>query len=89
MKESRRKKGSNRLRKGSAFTGHVVYEEYSIALPKRAKLVADHLSGLKKIFRTLFSDENFLTLLQAEAVTTIPACLKPQLEEARSEHEIH
>lgn len=89
MKESRRKQLSSRSRKHNAFTGHVIYEEYSIALPKSAKLVADHLSSVKKIFRSLFSDENFLTLLQAGAITTIPAYLRPLLEEARSEHEIH
>jgi len=71
------------------FTGHVVYEEYSIALPKSAKLVAQHLATMRETFRSLFSDENFLTLLRAEGVTTIPAYLKPLFEEARSGHEIY
>jgi hypothetical protein len=89
MKQNRRE-GKLRCEtpKIRAFTGHVIYEEYSIALPARTKLVTCHLSNIREIFRKLFSDENFLTLLQAEAVATIPAYLRPLLEEARSEHEI-
>lgn len=90
MKNNRREgKLRCQTRKIRAFTGHVIYEEYSIALPARTKLVMRHLSNIREMYRKLFSDENFLTLLQAEAVTTIPAYLRPLLEEARSEHEIH
>jgi hypothetical protein len=89
VKKHHRKQLANRARKHNVFTGHAIYGAYSVTLPKRTKLVADHLSRLKTIFGNLFSDENFLTLLQAEAVTTIPAYLRPLLEGARSEHEIH
>ncbi len=89
MKRIYRDRLKNRARKHNVFTGHVIYEEYSVALPKRAKLVVDHLCRIKEIFAKLLSDENFLTLLQAEAVTTIPTYLRGLLEEARSGHEIY
>lgn len=89
MKRHNRERLKSRVPKHNVFTGHVIYEEYSIALPKRAKLVADHLSRMKEIFGELFSDENFLTFLLAEEVRTIPAYLRPILEEARSGHEIY
>jgi len=70
----------HRAKKTTAITGHSVHVKYTIALPKRADLVANRLCLLKAVFRKLFSDENFLTLLQAESMT-VPTYLKPLLEE--------
>jgi hypothetical protein len=39
-------------------------------------------------FRNLLSDENFLTLLQVEAMTMIPEFLRPILNKAKIRHEI-
>lgn len=89
MKKLHRERVKNRAQKYTAFTGHAIYKQYSLALPRRAKLVADHLARVKEAFGRLFADENFLTLLEAEGVTAVPAHLKPLLQEARSEHEIY
>lgn len=59
----------------------------TLALPERAKTVASLLSCLRAVFGELFSDENFLVLLEAESLWTIPTYLNPLLEEARNEHE--
>jgi hypothetical protein len=59
----------------------------TIALPERARTVASLLSRLRTVFGELFPDENFLVLLEAESLCTIPAYLNPLLEEARNGHE--
>ncbi len=61
--------------------GHFVYEVYSAALPERARYVAEQLSTLRSVFRELFSDENFRTLMRAECKATVPMYLKPIIEE--------
>jgi hypothetical protein len=53
------------------------------ALPERAAATARNVQLLSAAFRTLFADENFVTLLEAEALTQIPVWLKPILEQAR------
>jgi hypothetical protein len=58
------------------------------ALPGRAASVGKSLQLLCSVFRTLFSDENFLTLLEAETLVAIPVCLKPHFEEGRTGYEI-
>jgi|HubBroStandDraft_5_1064220.scaffolds.fasta_scaffold1283890_1 hypothetical protein len=60
----------------------------SLALPERATRVGSSLERLQAAFARLFSDENFITLLEAESLNTIPSCLNPVLEEARDGHEI-
>ena len=60
----------------------------TLALPGRAKTVAESLQRVNAVFRELFSDENFITLLQAESLTTIPNYLNSLLKEARNGHEI-
>jgi hypothetical protein len=60
----------------------------SLALPERATTTASCLQRLQAVFSRLFSDENFITLLEAESLNTIPSCLNPILEEARDGHEI-
>jgi hypothetical protein len=58
------------------------------ALPERAAATARSVQLFDATFRTLFADENFVTLLEAEALTEIPVWLKPILDHARQEHEI-
>lgn len=58
------------------------------ALPERAEATARNVQIIAATFRALFADENFVTLLEAEALTEIPVWLKPILEQARQEDEI-
>lgn len=52
--------------------GHQLHLKYMEAVPVRARLVAQHLQTVQEIFGTLLSDENFVTLLRAESLTTAP-----------------
>jgi hypothetical protein len=45
-------------------------------LPEQVAWTASHLASLKAIFRPLFLDENFVTLLRAESITTVPEYFK-------------
>jgi hypothetical protein len=45
---------------------------YTLALPVRAESVALSLRVLHEVFRDVFSDENFVTLLRAESLALIP-----------------
>jgi hypothetical protein len=72
-----------RVQKQHKESGHFLHLEYTLALQKRADLVARHLCLMKAVFGTLFSDENFRTLLRAESITTIPICLEPTLLEEK------
>lgn len=81
MKKIYRDRVKNRPSQRTAITGHAVYLQYTLALPKRAELVGRHLGVLNRVFSRLFGDENFVTLLRAESMTTIPVYLKPLLEE--------
>jgi hypothetical protein len=65
---------------GRGNIGHFLYAEYSAALPKRATFVAKQLSTINSIFKKLFADDNFRTLLRAESETGVPVYLKPILE---------
>ncbi len=60
----------------------------TLALPGRAEATARLLRDLRSVFADLFSDENFITLLQAESRTTIPDYLRAALEEAKARHDI-
>jgi hypothetical protein len=60
----------------------------SRALPSRAASALRSIEVVSDVFRRLFSDENFITLLEAESLTAIPSYLQPSFEEARHEHEI-
>jgi hypothetical protein len=62
--------------------------KYTLALPARAESVGRCMETLNGVFRRLFSDENFVTLLRAESMTAIPEFLKPLVEEGRDGHEI-
>ncbi len=89
MKKKYRDRVKNRPKWEKAFTGHAVHYAYALALPKRAYSVARHLEMFNATFKKLFSDENFVTLLRAESMTTIPIHLKPLFEEEQNRaHEI-
>ena len=60
----------------------------TLALPERADAVAQYLRCANAVFASLFSDENFVTLLRAESMTTIPKCLMTLFEKATDGHEI-
>jgi hypothetical protein len=59
------------------------------AMPHLAASAAKSLQMLSDVLGQLFSDENFVTLLEAESLTAIPAILRPVFEEARNGYEIH
>ena len=88
MKKTYRERVMNRPRHQTAITGHAVYLQYTLTLPKRTELVNRHLEVLNRVFLRLFSDENFVTLLRAESMTTIPVNLKQVLEKHTCGHEI-
>ena len=70
------------------FRRLTVQVKNTLALPARAETVVESLKCVNALFEELFSDENFITLLEAESLNTIPAYLNPLLEEARDGHEI-
>jgi len=78
----------NRTKKETAATSRAIHLRYTLELREWGKLVAGHLQLLDEIFVRLFADENFLTLLRAESMTTIPVYLKPLLEEHTCGYEI-
>jgi hypothetical protein len=88
VKKIHRESVVNGPRKRTAITGHAVYLQYTLTLPRRAELVRRHLGVLNRIFLRLFGDENFVTLLRAESMTTIPVYLKLLLEKHTCRHEI-
>jgi hypothetical protein len=87
VKKMYQERVKNRPKKATAVTGHAIYVEYTLTLPGRVELVARHLAVLNTAFEKLFADENFLTLLRAESMTTVPACLRPFLEGKRCGYE--
>ncbi len=83
MKKVHRERVKRRTTKYTAVTGHFYYAKYSAALPVRADLVRNYLDNLNSVFRVLFSDENFVTLMRAESIT-IPVYFRRLLEESTS-----
>jgi len=79
MKRELRKKEVKKRKKNNRhyIHGHLLHVKYMEAVPKRAHLVAEHLRTLRETFETLFSDENFVTLLRAESMTSVPIYLHP------------
>jgi hypothetical protein len=73
-------------RKQSA-TGSTLHLHQAMALPARVATTAKRLELLRRIFERLVADENFVTLLRAESITTVPAYLAPLLEKARGGRE--
>jgi len=72
----------NRPEQRPAITGHAVYLQYTLTLPRRAELVSRHLGVLNRVLLRMFGDENFVTLLRAESLTNVPVYLKLLLEKA-------
>jgi hypothetical protein len=59
------------------------------ALPERAQLVGKNLEAINAVFCHFFKDENFITLLEAEALTAIPRHLQPLYKESRDGNETY
>lgn len=68
--------------KGSSSLTHAGRLERAIGLDRRAEFAQAHLERLQGIFKTLLADENFLTLLRAECIKTVPSHLKITMEGA-------
>ena len=68
--------------KSSPPLTHAGRLERAIALDRRAEFARAHLERLQGIFKTLLADENFLTLLRAECIKTVPSHLKTTMEGA-------
>ncbi len=74
--------------KRKVVRGITVQVRNSLALPERAATAAKLLCTLNTVFGELFADENFVTLLQAESLTTIPSHLRQVFDEAQTRHEV-
>lgn len=57
------------------------------ALVKRAAVTNQRLLLFVSILRRLFADENFVTLLRAESLVTMPAWLESQVQRKENSHE--
>ena len=53
---------------------------FALALPVRGNAVARQWQTLEQVFRELFADENFLTLLRAEELETLPEYLAQRIQ---------
>ncbi len=71
-----------------AVRGITVQVRNSLALPIRAATTAKLLCNSNALFVELFADEYFVTLLQAECLTTIPSYLRQVFDEAKNRHEV-
>jgi hypothetical protein len=80
MKKVRQKRAKSSPSRSQA--GHL---ERAIGLDRRAEFAQTHLERLEGIFKTLLADENFLTLLRAESIKTLPHHLKTTREGAGKE----
>jgi len=82
MKRESRKKEQRKRKKNNRhyIHGHLLHVKYMEAVPKRLSLVSRHLRMLKETFETLFSDENFVTLLKAEGLGTLPTYLAERIQ---------
>ena len=47
----------------------------TLELPARAAWAKRHLDAVTSVMTTLFADDNFVTLLRAESILTLPKCL--------------
>ena len=57
------------------FVGDACHVRKTSELPERAALAAGRLARFDAIIKTLFEDENFITLLRAESMLSVPNCL--------------
>jgi hypothetical protein len=74
--------------KRKVVRGITVQVRNSLMLPERAATAARLLCNLNAVFGELFADENFLTLLRAESLITIPSYLRQVFDESKSRHEV-
>ena len=77
---------NKRMRK--MVRGITVQVRNSLALPERAATAEKLLCNSNAVFGDLFADENFVTLLQAESLTTIPSYLRGIFDEEKNRHEV-
>jgi hypothetical protein len=61
---------------------------FALALPTRSETVSEQLAALDDVLGHLFADENFVTLLQAEALTAAPERYRALFEEVSRGDEI-
>jgi hypothetical protein len=61
---------------------------FALALPLRLKEVSEQLVTLDEVLGQLFADENFVTLLQAESMTSVPNRYQAFFEEVSRGNEI-
>jgi hypothetical protein len=80
--------GAARRSKDDSARDIKVQVRNSLALPERAATAATLPCTLKTVFGELFADEKFVTLLQAESLTTIPSHLRQVFDEAKTRHEV-
>jgi hypothetical protein len=76
------------MKRKKAVRGITIQTRNTLGLPERAETAARCLGSMKAVFSKLFADENFITLLQAESITMLPAFLRPVFDEAKNRHEI-
>jgi hypothetical protein len=62
---------------------------FALDLPKRSEAVAGQLQILDEALGRFFGDENFVTLLEAESMTTVPGRYQALLGEVGHGNEIH
>jgi len=72
----------NRKKRGNAAVGRAIHLQYTLELPEWAELAARHLQLFDETFARVLADENFLTLLRAELMPTIPAYLTRVLDDS-------
>jgi hypothetical protein len=56
-------------------TGDACHVRKTSELPERAASAARSLARVNAVIKALFQDENFTTLLRAESMLSLPACL--------------
>lgn len=71
------------MKKSTKARGITIQVWNTRELPQRSKRVAQSLSAYESVFATLYGDENFITLLEAESLTMIPDLLKEIFHEAK------
>lgn len=76
------------MKKKKVVRGITVQTRNTLALSDRAETAARCLGNMNAVFSKLFADENFITLLQAESITMLPAFLRPAFDEAKNRHEV-
>src|SRR4051794_40684597 len=79
------KKVLQKRAKSSPSLTHTRRMERAIDLDTRAEFAQAHLERLQDMFKALLADENFLTLLRAESIKTVPNHMKITMKGAGKE----